>query len=75
VDAEVVYACFLGVHALQQVVGTAALKGADTERLVAVLAPMLQACADAGAAPTATRTAEPSSPPSERGSSRRPRGA
>ena len=44
--AEVVFACVAGVHALRQVVGTAALKGADAERLVAVLAPMLQACVD-----------------------------
>ena len=52
--AEAVYACFLGVHALQQVVGTAALTDADGERLVAVLAPMLQACVDADEAPTET---------------------
>ncbi len=46
--AELVFACFAGVHALRQVVRTAALSGADAERLVATLAPMLQACADAG---------------------------
>ena len=45
--AEAIYACFLGVHALQQVVGTAALGAADPERLVSVLAPMLQACVTA----------------------------
>ncbi len=44
--AELVFACFAGVHALRQVVGTAALRSADAEQLVAALAPMLQACAD-----------------------------
>ena len=72
--AEAVYACFLGIHALQQVVGTAALRDADGERLVAVLAPMLQACVDADAAPTATREAEPTAPPGRRRTSRRPSG-
>jgi AcrR family transcriptional regulator len=56
--AEAVFACFLGVHALQQVVRTAALEGADPERLVAVLAPMLQASVDAGTAPAATPPAK-----------------
>ncbi len=43
--AELVFACFAGVHALRQVVRTASLSGASAERLVAALAPMLQACA------------------------------
>lgn len=44
--AELVFACFAGVHALRQVVRTEALSHADAERLIAALAPMLQACAD-----------------------------
>lgn len=44
--AELVFACFAGVHALRQVVRTDGLSNADAERLIAVLAPMLQACAD-----------------------------
>jgi AcrR family transcriptional regulator len=44
--AEMVFACFAGVHAMRQVVGTTALKAAGAEQLIAVLAPMLQACAD-----------------------------
>ncbi|MHB1326980.1 MAG: TetR/AcrR family transcriptional regulator [Gemmatimonadales bacterium] len=43
--AELVFACFTGVHALRQVVRTASLSGASAEQLVAALAPMLQACA------------------------------
>lgn len=50
--AALVFAMFAGVHALRQVVRTAALSDADADRLVAALAPMLQACADA--APQAT---------------------
>ena len=74
--AEAVYACFLGVHALQQVVGTAALKRADAQRLVAVLAPMLQACVDGPAPPAESRATEQSMSPGTTGSrrsARRPR--
>ncbi|HEY0928518.1 MAG TPA: TetR family transcriptional regulator [Gemmatimonas sp.] len=45
--AEMVFACFAGVHAMRQVVGTSALKDASAEELISVLAPMLQACAEA----------------------------
>ncbi len=41
--AEMVFALFAGVHAMRQVVGTGALREADSERLIRVLAPMLQA--------------------------------
>lgn len=44
--AELVFACFTGVHALRQVIRTTALREADAETLLRVLAPMLQACVD-----------------------------
>lgn len=44
--AEMVFACFAGVHAMRQVVGTSALRHATAEQLIAVLAPMLQACVE-----------------------------
>ncbi|MBX3148433.1 MAG: hypothetical protein KF785_16835, partial [Gemmatimonadales bacterium] len=49
--AELVFACFAGVHAMRQIVGTAELSRAGAERLTAALAPMLQACADGGSTP------------------------
>lgn len=42
--AEMVFACFAGVHALRQVVGTSALREASAEELIGVLGPILQAC-------------------------------
>ena len=68
--AEAVYACFLGVHALQQVVGTAALERTDPERLVAVLAPMLQACVDDPATAAARRATEQPTTPARTGGRR-----
>ncbi len=53
--AELVFACFAGVHALKQVVGTAALNSATSEQLVAALAPMIQACAGTANAPPLRR--------------------